>query len=314
MTDLEQKLKNYYENNSDYEHRSEFVESMKALESDPEAEKKPIWFRRYIPAVAALIALALLFGSGWAYLRSRQAVDMPASDSESVQIGTKNPAPAGHEDPAPDTPDVPEPVKPDTPASVKPADPEPVKPDNAASAEPEEPAPVKTGGQVPEKPAGTTTEEPDEPTPEEPDDPKPAGPVAPDAPVQDQPDTPDQDKPDDVKPDDPDNQEPDGPARPQQDDPVPAELPQFGTEYQLSADRETLTMTLLSTGESVELDVTGWREQLSESTPGNPDSSPTYTGHSTIADYIFEKTITYYLTLEEDGSVRVDLDVEDTDG
>ena len=81
--------------------------------------------------------------------------------------------------------------------------------------------------------------------------------------------------------------------------------------------RELLTLTCLSNGASVELDVTGWQEELSETpldapdetSPAAPASAATFTGHSSIVDIIFDKDITYHLIRNADGTVRVDLDV-----
>ena len=57
----------------------------------------------------------------------------------------------------------------------------------------------------------------------------------------------------------------------------------------------------------VEVDVTGWEQQAPAA------ESPAYTGSNPVVNFIFEKEITYRLTREDDGTVRVDLDVDDAE-
>ena len=155
------------------------------------------------------------------------------------------------------------------------------------------------------EPEEDTPEPPDDPIPPEPDDPEPP-PVDDPPSVDDPPPTDDHEPADDPPPiDDP----------PQADDPPdqPPEEPDFSAVYRMKGGRETLTLTCLSTGACVELDVTGWQEEQPappEETPLEQTSEPIiYTGRSSIVDLIFDSSITYHLIRGEDGTVRVDLDV-----
>ena len=340
MADLEQKLRHYYENDPDYRPSEDFAARLKALEARPAAAPKRR--RRYLLPAAAALALALGV-SGWALLRSPapsqvpETVQAPApvtEDTDDRAELSKPPAPEVNKAPAPKE-QIPSPAEsaqkepaqsaaefsaapagspPTIPEAAPPALPNiPAEPEAEPDVGPEEPAkpeePVK-----PEEPA-----KPDEPAkPEEPA--KPDEPVKTDEPANEQPETP-------VKPEDPPEEAPHG------DDPTPTGDPQvirleehdIDASYLMEDGRETLALKCLSTGASVELDVTGWQEELSEPPALPPEGPPpeelpteetpaqaaaaTYTGRSSIVDVIFDKNIVFYLILEEDGTVRVKLDV-----
>lgn len=328
MAGLEQKLKQYYENNLDYQPSEEFAARLAALESLPSAAPKRRG--RYVLPIAAALALALGL-SGWALLRSPQkpeqpwvqapvAVQTPAPVTENTGDRTelsKPPVPEENKAPAPKkqapAPSPAEPTKKDAaqpaaqehtaPADIVLTPPEaapPAVPDLPAAPE-DEPAPEpEEAGQTPVKP-----EEPADEKPEEPDEPENETSEAP------------------VKPEEPPEE------RPNEDDPTPSGDPQIihleengiDASYLMEDGRETLALKCLSTGASVELDLTGWQEELAEA-PGAPSpegppeaapAAPAYAVRSNVIDVVFDKNIVFYLILEEDGTVRVKLDVTDAE-
>ena len=212
----------------------------------------------------------------------------------------------------------------------------PEPPEETTSVHPIKNTQVKPAGTVPAWPYGTTpwqpVSEPDDDAPVPPDSDSPAGTdptpaVLPDEPAPGPvtPDPPEENPPSDHSP-----QADPTPADPPHEDPPP-DSPQIihlkendiDASYLMEDGRQTLALRCLSTGASVELDVTGWQEELDE-TPTLPPDPPaeeqspeetpaqaasTYTGRSSIVDVIFDKNIVFYLILEEDGTVRVKLDV-----
>ena len=308
MTSLKQKLQTYYENNLDYEQSEAFVERMKSLETDRAAAAMPPR-RRWLIPVAALIALALLLGSGWAWYRSIQP-DRTPENAVQIESGTpahtKPEAPVEKVDPIPEKPAEPKPAKPEVPAPDEAEGTEPVQQDAPAPAKAYTPAPETSDAPKPPEQTEPETAEPpvppaqDGPASEdidipEPEDPDPPATIEPDVPAPEDPNVPAQ-------------AEPDAPAEPlPEPEPVTPQMPDFDAVYRLSGDRELLTMTLLSTGESVEVDVTGWEQQAPSA------EAPAYTGSNPVVNFIFEKEITYRLTREDDGTVRVDLDVDDAE-
>lgn len=298
MEHLEQKLKAYYENDPGYVQSEAFVERMKALETDRKAKIMPFRIRRYVPAVAALIAFALLLGTGWAWYRTRQPGKAPAPGTSQEHTTLSQPDPQ-----APGKTEPPAPAKPETPGQGKPDVPAPAGPERPVPSGTEEPAPSGQEGpaleareaQTPAKPEGSAPSEREDPVPPEPDDPVP---LEPDNPVPPEPDDP-------VPP------EPDGPVPPPEEPYPPAEDPQdpdIGAVYRMDGDQELLTMTLLSTGESVDVDVTGWEDQAAS---GSPGQSAAYTGRNPVVNYIFDKDVTFSLTRGDDGTVRVELEVDE---
>ena len=292
MVDLEQKLRNYYEHNLDYRQSPEALQRLLALEASPQAAKKPR--RRYALPVAAAIALALSAGALFAWLHS------PSKQAETPEPGytltaPSETAPQTPKAPAPTAPAIPEPQTPAEPAPAEaPAEPE-ITPDPPQSAPPQRayaPAPVKQDEPAPVEPKEETPELPDDPIPPEPDEPEPP-------PVEDPPPADDPEPADDPPPEDP----------PQDDDP-PEPTPEesdINAVYRMKGGRELLTLTCLSTGAYVELDVTGWMEEQPEEP--EPSDPVTYTGHSGIVDLILDSSVTYHLIRDADGTVRVDLDV-----
>ena len=332
MDRLEQKLRAYYEHNADFDPSDAFMQRMKALESRPVSVKRS---RRPVAAVAALIALAAALGSGWAIFRAAKPVqtqapetsqtapalsepdaDDPAELSKSALLEAKRPkqqtsgasATKSAEKTVPDSAPASDPRE--LPTPEKPAESTPREPEENTAVEPEE----ESGGEDP------ATVPPDEPESGRPEDAQSA-----------QPDEPEIGKPEDaqsVQPDEPEREKPgetpaeDGP-RPGDDTPdanepqiVRPEEHDIDASYLMEDGRETLALRCLSTGASVELDVTGWQEALPETPLEAPDettpagtSAATYTGHNTIVDIIFDKNITYHLIRGEDGTVQVELDV-----
>ena len=339
MADLEQKLRHYYENDPNYTPSEDFAARLKALEARPAAAPKRRR-RRLLPAAAAL-ALALGV-SGWALLRgpgptqAPETVQTPAPATENTDDRaelSKPPAPEGNKAPAP---------KERTPSPAESAQKEPAQsaaefsaapagsprtiPEAAPSALPDEPAtPEAEPGVGPDK---TEVQQPEAPVkPDEPAEEQPEAPVKPEDPPEEPPEAP-------VKPEEPPEEAPEAPVKPEDppeeaphgDDPTPSGDPQvirleehdIDASYLMEDGRETLALKCLSTGASVELDVTGWQEELTGTPPGEaPAEDPpeavaapaAYAGRSSVIDVIFDKNIVFYLILEEDGTVLVKLDV-----
>lgn len=160
-----------------------------------------------------------------------------------------------------DIPELPvEASEPETPKAppAKPADPAPEEPgrtpakiNNAAPAKPEYSAPVKPV-EIPAEPEGETPAAPEETPSEQPDEAVPE-------PTEEEPP---------VKPEEEPSAEPSSgnieeqPEEPEpQQDPTPQGRPDIRASYRMEEGREYVTLTLMSTGEVEEFDVTGWRDQ-----------------------------------------------------
>ncbi len=286
MDDLERKLRQYNEHKEtdQLEIREDFLAQLKSLEAARIAAPRP--HRRFVLPAAALITLVLLLGSGLIYLHSRQPDKSPALDSNGAQVkadvqtltepadpAPDKPAPAGSVPPAPETPEQASPEKQDDPASAKPEaelpvnaeTPTPVQPDHAApagsdggtAAEPDAPTPAKPDDPSPAKPDDATPSDPQDTTPATTDGPNPPVPVQPEE------QTP-------PLPDEPEHPDPPVETPPAEDPPVPSEPPEISIVYLISDGRETFTLTNLSTGESVDVDVTGI-VPFCPQTPPEPD-------------------------------------------
>ena len=286
MTDLEHKLKTYYENNRDYDPPLEgeaYLRQLMDQHPGPAADRKDDR-RRWLLPIAAMLAAAVALGSAWSMLRGNlphsvtQPGPVPAEPERPTMAAPAEPVPTAPEPPAPDRTEKPVPEKP-APAPT---------PENAPS-DPAEalPAPADPGS-LTDAPA-QTPEAPEAAPPAEPEIPVNRGEVAAGRSA----------KPAPAAAFVPETPQP----------PDPPEKSQINADYQQKDDRETLTFTLLSTGESVEVDVTGWAEQTGQAVSN--DGQPAYVGRSVIVDFIFEKNVTYYLSESVDGSVCVDLDVVD---
>ena len=311
MDRLEQKLKAYYEHNADYDPSDAFMRRMMTLEAHPAAAKRS---RRRYAVAAAFIALAVALGSGWAILRAARPAETPEPD---IALST----PAGNEITQQEDPPAPHEPRKKQPAAVSPQDPE----------EPAEPVVIQieparyTAEPAPEAPVETAPVTAEEPAPEPPSEPEPTTPEPPEPPesIEPDPQAP-------VEADPPEDTDPPA-ADPTPEDPLPAEdhpdtnepeiihLEDHGIDASYQTEDGIETLTLMSAGTKVVLDVTGWQEELSE-TPLSPEepeepfaaAASTYSGHSSVIDVIFDKTIVFNLILDEDGTVRVVLDVTDT--
>ena len=188
------------------------------------------------------------------------------------------------------------PVLPTDETPGKPNDETAVNPDEEASAghsgetqaKPNEETPTEPAVDPPAKPDDGQPGTPDDPTPAEPDAPPPADPV------------------------DPNPQTPEGPdspvVTPPEDDPPqnPTKPPEIGVVYLNEGDKETLTLTLMSTGEIVEIDITGWQEEQG-ATPTEYHEAPSYV----VLYYAFGEQINIQLTLSPDGTVSAEASVFD---
>ena len=272
MDDLERRLREYDEYNR-AQISEEFLQRLKALEANPETAQRPRG--RYVLPVAAAVALAICLGSVWAWLHFSRPVDHRTPPAVTLE---EPPADAA------DTPIPSEPAPPETSSKTEmlytskpPAgDPSPALPifapkpvqDGTAQTNSDAPAGARSEEPTSAKPDDTTPAAPEDGTPDKPNDPSPA---KPDVPPSDDPNPPAPDDPDPPAPDDPNPTEPDAPDPPEPDDPdppgitlpedippfVPEEPPQIMASCRSAYGKETLTLSLLSTGESVDVDVTG---------------------------------------------------------
>ena len=346
MDDLERKLKAYYEHNYDYVPGEDFAKRLMALESRP--MNAPKRRRRYILPVAAAIAAAVALGSAWAWLHAAKPDrSTDPDDGQPAQIALEaapsRPAPIEEQSqeqqeahpagkpviPAMSEPEVkdrsvPQFTAPNAAAPVN--TPDPVPADDPSPADPVEPNPPEQAEDPPvippeENPPAMIPPEDDPPAVKPPEDDPPAvTPPEDDPPVITPPEEkPPEDDPPAVTPEDPPV------IQPPADDPsvVHLEDHDIDASYLMEDGRQTLALRCLSTGASVALDVTGWQEELEE-TPAPPEILPTeeppaqaaastFTGRSSIIDIVFDKKIVFYLILEEDGTVRVKLDVTDAE-
>ena len=342
MDKMEQKLRNYYQYHCEYQPEAisgEFIERLKALESVPEA-KRPR--RRYLLPIAAAAALAVCLGSVWAWQRFTRP-----EDTQTPNITLEEPvSPAADHPVLPTevgTPETKEPAKQQTPVQPKPeASVSPTKPGQSGTVQPrsDDPMPTPPDAAVPAAPnippqaapGSAADEKPQNPTPGKPED---SAPVEPDAPTPAKPDaaTPaNEDDPEPVTPIDPTPVEPDDPVPPKPDDPIPPETedpnppdpteadppdapqipPEIGVVYLNADGRETLTLTLLSTGELFEIDVTGllpFYPQTSQDpdsywdTPLFPAKKIQYIGECNA----FGWQISYSLTRSMSGSAKAEV-------
>ena len=326
MDKLEQKLRKYNENNP-VQISEAFLEKLMALEPRPAAEKPR---RRYVLPIAATTALALAIGGWFAWrhaampepapvaIQSAPAnvADDPAEPSRPAakpqpETAERNPqSPAAHvsEEAVPQK-DPAAPQKSDNPASAKAEETAPEKTDDTTPSEPEDAPAAKPEDTAPAKPDDTTPAKPDDTAPTKPDDETPGTPAVdpPAKPDDEQPGTPDDPTP--AEPDDP----PPDDTKPANDPPqIPPYVSPYGAVYQMRDGSETLTVTRLATGESVEIDVTGWMEQAIANAisagehaqqPGNP---PENDGTGSGACIAFGTLIMYNLKLEADRTVSAE--------
>ena len=194
-------------------------------------------------------------------------------------------------------------AKPGDTLPVLPTDEMPGNPNDETAVNPDEEASAGPSGETQVKPNDETTTEPavepsTEPDDEKPDDPKPAESdySLPAGPVDPNPQTPEDPDPPEITP------PPDDPPY------VTMEKNGINASYWTGDDGESMTFTLMSTGESIVVDVTGWMDELPDDPqPGGAQavSVSTYTGFCTA----FDRIIVYYLIRNEDETVRIELDV-----
>ncbi|MBR4132479.1 MAG: hypothetical protein IKT99_05825 [Oscillospiraceae bacterium] len=271
MDDLEQKLKAYYQHNYYFRPEAvteELTRKLKALESSPEAARRPN--RRYVLPVAAAAALALVIG-GW-FAWQRAVTPEPVQTPVAIQSGSSVETPSEPNKPtekpqagAEETKPKEENISEETVTLTDPTT--PPKSDRETSA--------KSDAETPAKPKETTPEKPYETAPEKQEDTNP----------EKSEDTPSA-KPESAAPPKPDESNPQGsedidlpdPAATDEDQTIVSmERPQISTSCRMEGGRETLTLTLLSTGESVNIDVTGL-------VPSNPVTQPDQEGPQSGSD------------------------------
>ena len=334
MDKFEQKLKNYYQYHSEYQPEAisgDLLQRLKALEASPEAAKQPR--RRYVLPLAAVIALALCLGSLWAWTRFSRP---EGADAPNVTL--EEPAAPAADNPAvpsmPATPEEKRPTDKTPPAPAEPVSEEPVSitepvqsdpslpaPDGSASDRPEEDAPLKPDSTTAEKQGDPATVKPNDPAPAASDNPASGKPyskpriwpdnVFPLNPGSTQPVTPDDPNPPEpgdptsAETTDPDPPEPEDPDPPEDNTDVSPEPPEIGAVYRLDGNWETLVLTLLSTGKSVEIDVTGWKYNARPA-HNDPQSGGEIVSTFSGTWYAFGGKVIYFLTLYQDGSVQAE--------
>ena len=352
MDRLEQRLKDYYKYHEEYRPEAisgAFLERLKALEASPEAARRPR--RRYILPVAAALALAVALGGWFAWLHA--ATPEPAQTPVAIQSGPSNAVAeipeepskpdtkpqAGAKEPKPEEASVSEEsvtlTKPA--ASSKSGDATPAEPEGGAASTSNFRPHALPGGNVTAKPDATLPVLPINETPATPNSetPKPNDETSTEPAVEPSadPDNEQSEKADDSTPaepddptptehDDPNPQVPEDPDPPEitppPDDPPYVLLSGIGAAYRMEDGRETLTLTLLSTGECAEIDVTGWMEKAkAEAQAAHPASElDPHQGEKPVPAasafkftdvcFAFGQNIVYHLKLEEDGTVRAE--------
>lgn len=175
------------------------------------------------------------------------------------------------------------PAEPFDTASAKPSDPAPVKPDDS---------PAEPKGEMPPAPEETPSEKPDEEVPE---------------PTEEEPPV----KPEEEPPAEPSSgntEEPDPQQDPPpQEDPQPQRPPEIRGSYRMEEGREYVTLTLMSTGEIEEFDVTGWRASLAHAYPAGEQSATVSAQSSTYARQCsaFGVIVMCFLSVDENNEVHV---------
>ena len=251
--DYEKKLERFRERNQ-VEISDAFLEKLMALEPRP-AAKKPR--RRYVLPIAAAAALALALG-GWLAWRHTAAPE-PAPAPVAIQSAPTKAA----DDPA-------EPSKPAAKPQAGTKEPRPQEeqvPEESvtltgpvASPKSDSATPAETDETTPETPDGTTSSKPEDMPSAEPEDTTPA-------------------KPDGEDPQGSEASNQSGSAATGEDQTVVSiERPQISASCRMEGGRETLSLTLLSTGESVNIDVTGFvppnpAPSDQEGSPSEPDGA-----------------------------------------
>ena len=198
-------------------------------------------------------------------------------------------------------------AKPDATLPVLPTDETPGKPNDETAVNPDEEASAGHSGETQAKPNDETPvepaiepskepddEKPDDPKPAESDDPPPAGPVDPNPQTPEDPDPPEVTPPEDDPPQD------------------PTKPPEIGVVYLNEGNTETLILTLMSTGEIVEIDVTGLlpfypstlpQDPYSWDYPLNPAQQIKYNGECSA----FGWQISYTLTRFDSGAAKAEV-------
>lgn len=253
--------------------------------------------------VACVCLAAMLGVFAW---RSGSTAAAPITDGGNVALsdGARLVSKPADELPEPTAPKAP-PAKPsDAPdekvieAPAKSSDVAPAEPFDTASAKPSDPAPVKPDdspaepkGEMPPAPEETPSEKPDEEAPEIIEEP----PVKP------------EEEPS-AEPSSGNTEEPDPQQDPiPQDDPQPYRPPEIAAAYRMDGERELITLTLLSTGEIKEFDVTGWRDQSHAQPSGEQSGQVAAQSSSAYAKQCsaFGVIVMCFLSVDENNEVHV---------
>ena len=337
MDDLERRLREYDEYNR-AQISEEFLQLLKTLEANPEAAQRPR--RRYVLPIAAAVALAICLGSLWAWLHFSRPVESPKVTLEEPALPDAD-SPAAPSEPAPpETKPKTELIYTSKPPAEEPSPTLPIfapKPVQGGTAQPnsdtpaaprsEEPAPAAPEDTTPVKPEDTAPYKPDKPTPGKPDNPNPASPDASapsgegnppesDPPVPSEetnpPDDPNPPKPDDPDPPEPANPDPPDPpeADPSVDPPAVVKLESpFSAEFRREEDRDMVTLTLLSTGEQAEVDVTGWVASSGQAASAGEHPDDPQTQNGTTGSWVavaFHQPVYIQFTVDGDGTVHTE--------
>ena len=320
--DFEKRLERFCDRNQ-VEISDAFLQTLLTLDEEKKTAPKPR--RRFVLPVAALVALALGLG-GWAILHTSrpaqtappavtleepvsEAADHPAIQSE---IGsTEKKEPAKQQTPVPPKPEpAVSPTKPGQSGTALPEfeDPAPAQPDAADPASPDIPQQAEPGG--------PTSGREDSAAPVEPEDTAPVKPDAPDPPVSDEaepPVVPPAEDPAVEPPEDPpvDPQTEDPPVETPDDPPAVVKLESpFSAEFHREGDRDMVTLTLLSTGECVEVDVTGWEASSGQAVPAGEHSDDPQTPQDELVGawiaVAFHQPVHIQITSDGNGTVHAE--------
>ena len=300
--DFEKRLERFCDRNQ-VKISDAFLQSLLTLETENKTAPKPRW--RFVLPVAALVALALGLG-GWAILHtSRPAQTAPPAVTLEEPVSEAADHPALQSEAG--SPEKKEPEKQQTPVQPKPEPPvSPTKPEQSGTAQPNfgDPAPAQPDAAEPAAPDIPQQSVPGGPTSGRAESAIPGEaepPVVP--PAEDPAVEPPEDPPVDPPTEDPPVETPDDPPAV-----VKLESP-FSAEFHREGDRDMVTLTLLSTGECVEVDVTGWEASSGQAVPAGEHSDDPRTQNGTTGSWVavaFHQPVYIQFAVDGDGTVHAE--------
>lgn len=255
-----------------------------------------------IPAMCVCLAAVLgLFawqsGSAEAPTSDGGMVALSEGPKDIPELPVKTPEPTAPKAPPAKPSDAPDEEVTEAPA--KRSDATPAEPSDTIPAKPADPAPAKPM-EIPAEPKGETPPPPEETPSEQPDEEKPE--IAEEEPPMEPEEEPS------AEPSSGNTEEPKAQQEPiPQDDPQPYRPPEIAAAYRMDGERELITLTLLSTGEIEEFDVTGWRDQSHAQPSGEQSGQVAAQSSSAYAKQCsaFGVIVMCFLTVDENNEVHV---------